>query len=162
MPRHLSMKAPPFPPSPPSPFKLILTLGAGVLVSGLAGCREKDPLFTTLDLNGNGRLSLTELEEGVTTGLFKTYDTDHDGIISTAEWRKLDPAGDGSFLRQRDGNHDGRITRPEALASLRRRGFCREVLDEADTNNNGVIDPKEARIWVSDHPEIIDRLKLGD
>ncbi len=133
-----------------------------VLLSSLTACREKDSLFTTLDLNRNHRISLTELEQGVTDGLFKTYDADRDDIITTSEWRKLDPAGDGSFMRQRDGNRDGRITRPEAMASMRRRGFCRELLQETDTNNNGAIDPKEAHIWASDHPEIIERLRLGD
>ncbi len=102
---------------------MILTLGATALACGPVGCREKESLFTTLDLNGNRKLSLTEMEEGVTTGFFKTYDADKDGVISMAEWRKLDPAGDVSFFRQRDSNRDGRITRAESMASLRRRGF---------------------------------------
>jgi len=139
-------------------------LPLGLLLPGffLSACREKDSLFTTLDTNGDHKLSLTELENGVADGLFKTYDADHDGVISTAEWRKQDPGGDGTFMRQRDGNGDGRITRAEALASIHRRGFCKEVLQQSDSNNNGVTDPAEAKIWVSDHPEIIERLRLGD
>jgi outer membrane biogenesis lipoprotein LolB len=140
------------------PFIFLSALAA----SFLSGCREKDTLFTTLDLNQDRKLSLSELEAGVADGFFKTYDADKDGVVTTAEWRKLDPAGDPIFMKQRDGNGDGKITRKEALAAIHRRGFCREVLQDSDYNNNGVIDPAEAKVWASDHPEIIERLKIGD
>lgn len=138
------------------PISLIL------LASFLSGCREKDTLFISLDVNKDRRLSLSELENGVADGFFKTYDANQDGMVSTAEWRKLDPAGDPVFMKQRDPNRDGKITRKEALAAIHRRGFCREVLQDADRNNNGFVDPPEARLWASDHPEIIERLKIGD
>lgn len=128
----------------------------------LTACREETSLFATLDTNTDNKISLTELEQLVADGLFKTYDADHDGAVTVAEWRKLDPAGDPVFMKQRDGNQDGRITPAEALASIHRRGFCREILLQTDRNNNQVIDPAEAAIWVSDHPEIIERLKIGD
>ena len=128
----------------------------------IVSCREKDTLFATLDTNEDRKISQSELEQAVSDGLFKTYDADHDGKITTAEWRKLDPAGDTVFMKQRDADRDGSITRPEALASIHRRGFCREILLQTDRNNNGMIDPAEARIWAADHPEIIERLKIGD
>ena len=127
----------------------------------LGSCREKENLFATLDTNRDRKISQSELEAAVTDGLFKTYDADHDAMITTAEWRRLDPDGDPVFMKQRDSNGDGRITRPEALACIHRRGFCREILLQTDRNNNNMIDPAEARIWVSDHPEIIERLNIG-
>ncbi len=59
--------------------------------SSLTGCRDEPSVFNRLDANQDHRLSLTELEQGVTAGLFKTYDADQDRIITTIEWRKLDP-----------------------------------------------------------------------
>jgi hypothetical protein len=119
-------------------------------------------VFNGLDANHDHRLSLIELEQGVTAGLFKTYDADQDRIITTIEWRKLDPDGDPIFMHQRDDNRDGRITPEEALSSVHRRGFCRDLLNKTDTNQDGVVDSAEAGRWASDHPEIIDRLHIGD
>jgi hypothetical protein len=130
--------------------------------SSLTGCRDEPSVFNGLDANQDHRLSLTELEQGVTAGLFKTYDADQDRIITTIEWRKLDPDGDPIFMHQRDDNRDGRITPEEALSSVHRRGFCRDLLNKTDTNQDGVVDSAEAGRWASDHPEIIDRLHIGD
>ena len=146
------------------PLLLLRAFRPALLLSGLllTSCREEKSLFATLDTNSDRKISLTELEQAVADGLFKTYDADADSRITTAEWRRLDPDGDPVFMKQRDGNKDGHITRPEALASIHRRGFCREILLQADRNNNHMIDPAEASVWVSDHPEIIERLKIGD
>ena len=143
---------------------MLIRLIPALLLSGflLPSCREKGDFFAALDVNGDQRISRAELEEAVAAGLFKTYDADHDNKITMQEWRKLDPAGEPIFVKQRDGNGDGVITRPEALASIHRRGFCQEILLQTDRNQNNVIDPKEARLWASDHPEIIERLQLGD
>lgn len=128
----------------------------------LSACREKQTLFDTLDTNHDQKLSRSELENAVADGLFKSYDANHDGLITTAEWRKRDPDGDGSFLKQRDGNRDGTITRAEALASIHRRGFCQDIIQQSDRNHDGTLELAEAKVWISDHPEILERLRIGD
>jgi EF hand len=141
-------------------MKRSLLLLLPVLV--LTACRDEPDLFRTLDVDQDQGIALAELEQGIAGGLFKTYDADRDGVITTAEWRRLDPEGDPVFMRQRDGNRDGRITRDEALKSIRRRPFSRQVFQQADRNRNGSIEPAEAEVWFADHPEIIERLKIGD
>ena len=128
----------------------------------LTTCRDEADLFRSLDLNHDRKIALTELEQGIAGGLFKTYDANKDGIITTAEWRRLDPAGEPAFMQQKDGNHDGRITMEEALASIRRRPFSREVFQQADHNRNGSIELAEAKVWFADHPEVIERLNIGE
>lgn len=128
----------------------------------LTSCREEADLFHSLDANHDHRIVLAELEQGIAGGLFKTYDANRDGVISTAEWRRRDPEGEPVFMQQRDGNGDGRITREEALASIRRRPFTRQLLQQADHNRSGAIEQAEAEIWFADHPEVIERVKIGD
>ena len=139
-----------------------MPLAAAVLAGLLPACVREEKAFTELDLNHDHRLSLSELQEAVATGVFNTYDADHDGVITKAEWRKKDPAGDGSFMRQRDLNHDGQLTREEVRLYARRQGFCHDVLGQADRNGNGTIDVREAKIWIADHPEVLERMKLGN
>ena len=76
----------------------------------LTACRDEADLFHSLDLNDDRKIALIELEQGIAGGLFKTYDANKDSVITTAEWRRLDPEGEPAFMRQKDGNHDGRIT----------------------------------------------------
>lgn len=135
---------------------------AAVVILFFPACRKESKVFTDLDLDRNHRLTLSEIEAAVVTGLFNTYDGDYDGVITLAEWRKLDPAGDGNFMRQRDLNHDGRITREEAKTHAHRQGFCYDVLHQADRNGNGSLDRREAAVWVSDHPEVLARMNLAN
>ncbi len=136
---------------------------AAAVLSGFApACHREDKAFTELDLNQNHRLSLSELQAAAVAGVFNTYDADHDNLITRAEWRKKDPGGDGLFMRQRDLNRDGRITREEALTFTKRQGFCHDVLGQADRNGNGTIERREAAVWIADHPEVLKRMKLGD
>lgn len=140
-----------------------LLLSAAAILAGLTpACHREEAAFTELDLNHNHKLSLSELQAAVVTGLFNTYDADKDGVITKEEWRKKDPGGDGNFMRQRDLNRDGRITREEALVFTKRQGFCLDVLGQADRNGNGTIERKEAAVWISDHPEVLERMKLGN
>jgi hypothetical protein len=143
-------------------FPRLMPLTAAVLAGLLPACVREEKAFTELDLNHDHRLSLSELQDAVATGVFNTYDANRDGVITKAEWRKKDPAGDGSFMRQRDLNRDGRLTRDEVSLYARRQGFCHDVLSQADRNGNGTIDAREAKIWIDDHPEVLERMKLGN
>lgn len=145
-----------------APLRFMLLTATAAATGFLTGCHKDDATFKELDLNGNHKISLSEIQEAAVTGVFNTYDADRDGVITKAEWRKKDPAGDGSFMRQRDLNRDGKITREEALTFVKRQGFCHDVLGQADRNNNGTIDRKEAAVWIADHPEVLERMKLGN
>lgn len=140
----------------------LMFFAAAVASLFFPACRKESQVFTNLDLDGNHRLTLSEIESAVVTGLFNTYDGNHDDVITLAEWRQQDPAGDGNFMRQRDLNRDGRITREEAKIHAHRQGFCYDVLHQADRNGNGTIDRREAGVWVSDHPEVLERMNLGN
>jgi hypothetical protein len=57
---------------------------------------------------------------------------------------------------------DAIITRAEALASIHRRGFCQDIIQQSDRNHDGTLELAEAKVWISDHPEILERLRIGD
>ncbi|MDB6069776.1 MAG: EF-hand domain pair [Verrucomicrobiales bacterium] len=145
-----------------SPLRSFLPLTALAVVCFSANaCHNPKKLFPKIDRNGNHRLSLTEIDRAVADGFFHIYDANHDEIVTRQEWRRKDPAGEPSFYKSRDGNGDGKITKPELMDCIRDRGFSKELFNDVDRNGDGKVSEKEAAAWMADHPELLGRLKIG-
>lgn len=145
-----------------SPLRTTLSLAALSAAAFLTtACHTPKKIFPKIDRNGNHRLSLTEIDRAVADGFFHIYDANQDGVVTKAEWRRKDPAGEPSFFKSRDGNGDGSITKPELMDYIRERGFSKELFNDVDRNGDGKVSEKEAAAWMADHPELLERLKIG-
>lgn len=146
-------------PSLPRPALFLTVLSAAAVLA--SSCHTPKKIFPKIDRNGNHRLSLTEIERAVADGFFTIYDADGNDVVTRAEWRRKDPAGEVSFFKSRDGNRDGSITKPEVMDFVRGRGFSKELFDAVDRNGDGKVSEQEAAAWMADHPELLERLKIG-
>jgi hypothetical protein len=62
------------------------------------------------------------------------------------EWTGGDPARLADF-KKRDANHDGVVTKEEALAYGRAHGQANQIMREADKNHDGVLSREEAQAY---------------
>jgi Ca2+-binding EF-hand superfamily protein len=125
--------------------------------------------FTKLDTNKDGKLTLAEIEAGAQNRAAERLardDKNHDGKLSRAEvpnmpdqvFARLDKNSDGvlsaeelqgnperaekhaqKWLERADTDHDGAISRDEAIAAMDRK------FGRLDTNNDGVVTAEEAK-----------------
>jgi Ca2+-binding EF-hand superfamily protein len=120
---------------------------------------EWDRAFVDHDVNGDGRLSVEELQaffpksgsriltDAERQEAFERLDKNQSGVIERSEW----PGNDMSFSRM-DANHDGVISREEFLARNVR--WWNLTFEELDFNGNGFITRAE---WL-DSDASFDRL----
>ena len=116
---------------------IVLGLGCGLLlaVSAIAGEQPLSNWFKALDHNGNGDISLAELQT-VRNQRFSVLDANRDNVISaeevagSASWRQR-------FLRL-DHNSDGYVNLDEFEAN----GWSRFAI--IDIDDNGKITSQEA------------------
>lgn len=108
-----------------------------------AMAREKGPDFATLDADGNGEISLTELQARG-EARFGEADTDGDGFLTAAE---LEAAGQqraadraARMIERMDANEDGKLSLDEMKES--RRDPAR-FFDRIDADNSGGISEAE-------------------
>jgi Ca2+-binding EF-hand superfamily protein len=111
---------------------------------GYVSKEEWDRAFVERDLNGDGRLSVEELQaffpkggskELADTGrqeAFDRLDKNQTGVIDRSEW----PGKDKSF-RHMDANRDGVISREEFMATNVR--WWNETFEDLDFDGNGII-----------------------
>ena len=117
--------------------KMILGICGGLLlaVSAIAAEQPRDSWFISLDLNGDGTISLNELQ-AIRYQRFTAVDANQNREISTSEisgsseWAQR-------FVRM-DDNSDGRVT----LSEYEQSGRSRFAV--IDIDGNGRITPHEA------------------
>ena len=56
--------------------------------------------------------------------------------MTEQEWTGGDPSRAADF-KKRDANHDGVVTKQEAIAYGRAHGIANKIMKEADTNHDG-------------------------
>lgn len=62
------------------------------------------------------------------------------------EWAGGDPSRAADF-RKRDANHDGVVTKEEAIAYGRAHGVVNKIMKEADTNHDGGLERSEVTAY---------------
>ena len=126
-----------------TPSTLSRWLVAAVLLDS-ATCRSEPDVFAHYDKDGDGKVTRAELPN---RGAFLKYDANRDNAITREEYTEIEgkgkPEGErgvrviDATVKQFDANSDGRITREEAAGAP---WFIR-----VDSNDDGVIDPRDTR-----------------
>ncbi len=104
------------------------------------------PAFSELDLNGDGQLTLEELE-GQAEARFASHDTDGDGLLSrdelVASAMERVEAGVDARLERFDDNEDGMLSANE-LDDIRPRGPNPErMFGRMDADDDGIVTEAE-------------------
>jgi len=102
--------------------------------------------FELADTNHDGHLSRAEANEFLVGEIFDAIDTDHDGRVTKSEWSAGHARSIADF-RKRDADHDGIITRDEALRYGRSHGVANKAFREADKNHDGTLDRAEVQSY---------------
>lgn len=125
---------------------LIAAMAAGLMLPALDASAQQargKPDFATLDANGDGALTMAELEAHG-QGRFAAADTDSDGVLTREE---LAAAAEGRaaqaverMLSRLDTNGDGNISQDELPDRSDRVG---QMFTRADTNEDGTLSAEE-------------------
>jgi len=122
---------------------------------------EWNRLFAKLDENGDGRLSMKEMQKALSDGdtdeeadsdagriaAFERFDGNGNGAIDSSEW-----AGKKRSFRYLDTNRNGSVSREEFMSRNAR--WWNQVFENIDLNGNGLITRLE---WI-DSDASFDRL----
>lgn len=128
-------------------FSKFLAYGALVTsVAGITACTTLEPdNFDRVDEDGDGQLSLRELENALAESLFTSGDLNGDGVVTFAEWKEVLPTtNQARFFKYAP---DGKMTLEQARQAVDEGGVFDSLLGSIDTNNNGIVDKEEARIF---------------
>lgn len=122
---------------------LVLT---SVEVNAKPGGQRVD--FETLDVNGDGQISMEEIEaQGAAR--FAAADTNGDGVLSAEEMTAAADERAASrvtrMIERLDTDEDGAISQEEMAAAQERRGGDRaeRMFERADADGNGTISEEE-------------------
>lgn len=116
----------------------------------LTSCSQQATGFERADADDDQAISLRELSDYATLQAFEEGDTNRDGVLSFAEWRKLAPELDPAVFKRRDLNGDGRISREEALAFTREEKVFEPAFEGLDDDGDGIISGAEARQFLDE------------
>lgn len=142
-------------------FILRGTLGLllGLAAAGLGGCATNKNLqpaaatpsgaggFEMADANHDGQLSRYEASDFLVSEIFDSRDADHNGQLTLAEWSVPGVPNRTLDFKKSDKNHDGVVTKQEALAYGRAHGVAKKMLREADKNGDGKLSRKEVQAY---------------
>jgi EF hand len=105
--------------------------------------------FAAADADHDGKLSRGEAGDFVVYKVFEVYDSNHDGLLTLAEWTKGDPGRVHDF-ENRDANRDGVVTEEEAIVYGRRGGAALSLMRKADKNRDGKLDRAEIQSFAAE------------
>ena len=123
-------------------------LAASALAAAcLAACQttQKSDVFTLIDSDSNGQLTLEEVETYGFKRMFNRFDKNKDNVITVEDLESADP----NLMRLRDLDGDGRITYAEYSTAGHQQGTVKKLFDMADTDGNGLISKGEERAYMS-------------
>lgn len=127
-----------------STFIAAVAAAAIGLTTVAAMANNRGPDFSTLDTDGNGEVTLNELQNAG-AARFADADTDGDGFLTEAE---LVAAAQGNaqdraarMIERMDADEDGKLSQEEVQE--RRRGDPARFFDRMDADNSGGISEEE-------------------
>ena len=100
-------------------------------------------LNAAADKNQDQGVSFAEFDPYMKNAIFTEFDANRDGVVTLAEWRRLEPNGSESKFRKADRSGNGSVTRAEADAHLEREGSMKELFAKIDTDGNGSLSEAE-------------------
>jgi Ca2+-binding EF-hand superfamily protein len=126
-------------------FTLLLMMIALMSVH-LAFAQGQRPLtrkqiIESADKNKDGRIGRVEFLERMKEAFF-FIDNDKDGSVVVAEYQIIQ-VGDPRRFAAADHNKDGKLSLDEFLKAVS------ADFDDADKNNDGVIDEEEMKVWIA-------------
>jgi Ca2+-binding EF-hand superfamily protein len=101
----------------------------------------RQQIMTSADRNHDGRIGRIEFLERMKEG-FYFIDADKDGFVVISEYQLIQ-VGDPKQFAAADRNRDGKLSLDEFLKAVSR------DFDDADKNDDGVLDEVEMRAWIA-------------
>ena len=101
----------------------------------------RQQIMASADRNHDGRIGRVEFLERMKEG-FYFIDADKDGFVVIAEYQQIQ-VGDPKQFAAADRNKDGKLSIDEFLKAVSR------DFDDADKNDDGVLDEVEMRAWIA-------------
>ena len=125
------------------PLALVWALAA---LTGCATTGSKVSQSTTLDLNGDGRISKAEYAQARLQRAFKRLDVNGDKKITLEEWKKVDksPEAEKNF-RALDENGDQYISLAEFLDLVPKHSNLDEVISRMDLDADNYLSDNEMK-----------------
>ena len=102
----------------------------------------RQQVMESADKNKDGRIGRVEFLERMKEAFF-FIDTDKDGYVTIVEYQRSIQGADPTRVATADRNKDGKISMDELLK------IVSGDFDEADKNDDGVIDEQEMRSWIA-------------
>lgn len=126
---------------------VMLSSAIGFVFLAQGAAAQDRPDFATLDLNGDGVVSLEEMQ-GAGDARFSAADSDGDGLLSSEELSALanERAADrvARMLERLDTNEDGSLSQREIEVVQRGRGEMSErMFNRIDADDDGAISEEE-------------------
>ena len=98
-------------------------------------------IIESADRNKDGRIGRVEFLERMKEAFF-FIDNDKDGYVVVVEYQLIQ-VGDPKRFAAADRNKDGKLTPDEFLKAIS------ADFDDADKNDDGVVDEEEMKVWIS-------------
>jgi Ca2+-binding EF-hand superfamily protein len=98
-------------------------------------------IIESADRNKDGRIGRVEFLERMKEAFF-FIDNDKDGSVVVVEYQLIQ-VGDPKRFAAADRNRDGKLTLDEFLKAVS------ADFDDADRNDDGVIDEEEMKVWIA-------------
>jgi Ca2+-binding EF-hand superfamily protein len=98
-------------------------------------------IIESADRNKDGRIGRVEFLERMKES-FYFIDNDKDGSVVVVEYQLIQ-VGDPKRFAAADRNKDGKLTLDEFLKAVS------ADFDDADRNDDGVIDEEEMKVWIA-------------
>ena len=122
-----------------TPMTTLVLLAGWMAVSGCS----TGSLNPNGDKNLDGGVSFPEFDAYMKESIFTEFDANGDGVVTMAEWRKMDPKGPASKFTKADSNGDGRVTRAESDAQMDRDDSMKKLFKKVDTDDSGRLSKEE-------------------